>query len=191
MLLLLCTAVTDAALQLTSSPAQCPWRGKHRQKASSTHCPSDSSCSPCLPIAGYGGGFGACAPLPYHVSYCTSVTHMALYELDIRHSDDQQSSGASDWPSCKVPYTVASQELPSTQVTAQVCSISADSHIIPVSCYYQYTFWLQTPGSLAYSKGRRRRRAKPEWYPPHLVVFLATCSKQDTRKRESPGRAGP
>ena len=49
-----CRAVRGAAtaahcLVLTSSPVQCPWHGKRLRKASSTHCPGDSSCSPCLP----------------------------------------------------------------------------------------------------------------------------------------------
>lgn len=55
---------------LTSSPARCPWRGKRRRRASSTRCPDGSSCSPCRPTAGCACGSGACAPHPYHASYC-------------------------------------------------------------------------------------------------------------------------
>lgn len=85
-LLLLWHAVA-AIWGLTSSPAQYPWRERHQQMASSTRCPSDSSCSPCLPSAGYGGGFGACAQLPYHVSYCRSdrQRRRETLETDLHH----------------------------------------------------------------------------------------------------------
>lgn len=58
-----------AAWMGVSGPVQhTPW--PHLRRASSTRSPNGSSCSPCLPTAGYGGGSGACAQLPYHVSYC-------------------------------------------------------------------------------------------------------------------------
>lgn len=54
---------------LTSSPAQCPWRGRRRRRASSTQSPGCSSCSPCPPSAPPCGAAAACGQRPYHASY--------------------------------------------------------------------------------------------------------------------------
>lgn len=94
---------------LTSSPAQYPWRGKRLRTASSTRYPSDSSCSPCLPSAGYGGGFGACAQLPYHVSYCITARRRRLDDpIQTDHNPGHRlgrlQALCARYPGCTVPW---------------------------------------------------------------------------------------
>ena len=64
-------AACSLVVKLTSSPEQSPWREKLLQRASSTRFPSDSSCSPCLPIAAAFCGFEAYVQLPNLWFYCS------------------------------------------------------------------------------------------------------------------------
>lgn len=64
-------AVCSRVVKLTSSPKQSPWHEKLLQRASSTRFPSDSSCSPCLPIAAAFCGFEAYVQLPNLWFYCS------------------------------------------------------------------------------------------------------------------------
>jgi hypothetical protein len=70
------------ATKRTSSRARCPWRATRRRTASSTRCPSATSCSPCPPTAGCGGGSGACARRPYRASCCCFLLQVARKEGD-------------------------------------------------------------------------------------------------------------
>ena len=70
------------SLTLTSSLERSPWRGKLLRRVSSTHYPSDSSCSPYLPIVAAFCGCEAYVQLPNLWSYCNKSNKHLMGHLN-------------------------------------------------------------------------------------------------------------
>jgi hypothetical protein len=86
----------SAGLPLTSSPAQCPWRARRRQRASSTRCPDGTSCSPCPPTAARACACAACARLPARVSYCSRPISSTSVAMRVQRASQRCSANCSD-----------------------------------------------------------------------------------------------